>query len=84
MDDIPLRYTIPTRLDSAPTGTIARVSKEENIEELFIQVGVFEAPQWIRIGTFLESVFKNRYTDKEFKEFIEHCLQIFNNQEPKT
>lgn len=71
-----IRYTIPTKLDVAPYGTICKVVLDNNQSDLFIQLGATEA-SWRRVGNFLESVFEDFLHDDGF---VEECLRLFNKK----
>ena len=67
------RYTIPTRYDLAPFGTIYR-----NGEDYFIQLSKDpESSYWITLGVFLEKVLGgSSMTD----EFLQECLKLYENK----
>lgn len=72
------RYCPPTKLDVAPFGTIYHVMVDSDIpQHLYIQVSEDEtAPQWERMGVFLEKVFEEFLNDDTF---VDECLRLFKH-----
>jgi hypothetical protein len=71
--DIIVRYTLPTKYDKSPKGSICRVMKDNAKYTLYVQVAQdgSEHCDWITMGDFLESAFENYL---ENRPFIEACL----------
>ena len=74
------RYTQPTKFDFAPFGTMARVMKDNEAPEVYIQTGSQESPDWKHMGWLLERVYESRYTDKAF---IDECLRVIDQKNIK-
>jgi hypothetical protein len=77
MEDIILRYTVPTRYDKAPYGAICKVSYEGDKHEFYIQIASddVEENHWLKMGDFLEIAFRKEIL--EDKEFIKGCLELY-------
>lgn len=76
------RYAVPNKLVSADFGTISRVFKEDNTEELYIQVSLDpELPRWEKLGDMFEKAFADFLHQDEF---VEDCLKLFLKKEAGT
>jgi hypothetical protein len=76
------RFTIPTRYDSEPFGTIVKFIGENDSYELWIQLSKDEKiADWKKVRYLLEETFKDLLTDSEF---INACLGIYNGNENKN
>jgi len=71
-----VRYSSPTKFDSAGYGQIWRHILD-NGHEQFIQVSKDpEKPDWIRMGKFLEKALSHKFYDEPF---IEECLERYSS-----
>ena len=68
-----IKYTPPSKYDTAPYATIWQVEKSDKPVDLYVQVSQDElSPNWIPMGDLLILVFKDDiYSDK----FIQECLK---------
>ncbi len=57
-----VRYTVPTKYDLAPYGTVCVVKGDAN-EHLFIQLDTGEYSNWVTMGDFLVSIFNHEIRD---------------------
>lgn len=74
-----IKYSVPTKLETAPWGTTWKALVGESGHEIYIQVSRDEQnPQWERAGTVLEQVFQESLKDEVFIERIlkQHEAQI--------
>lgn len=83
--DRPLvRYCPPTKLDSAPMNTVVRVMTDEGsvlyIQSNDIKDDLFDEPEWVRMGIFLEHVFSEFTTDAEF---LKECMVIYQYKQDR-
>lgn len=82
IEDKILRYVAPSRLDYADQGTIWRVVKEDNIAhvaDIYIQIGeCSNEPVWVPVSKFLEIVFKDYLSEKEF---IAACYHFYKTED---
>ena len=74
--EIVIRYTIPTKFDMAPYGTICKVLLDNDKVEHFIQLGQSDV-QWKRLGTFFEEAFDGFLHDRGF---VDECLALFSKK----
>lgn len=72
--DLPVRYTMPSRLDLAPYGTIVKVIGD-NDYELYVQLATEEgSANWKKVRNLLEFVFSDYLCSKDF---MDACLDIY-------
>ena len=73
------RYNAPTKLDRYPYGTVWRVDVNEDTECYYIQTCQNEKdlPNWIRLGSFLETALRDFVNDSKF---MESTLRLFDYQ----
>lgn len=77
--EVALRYTIPTRYDEAPFGTLCLVRLEEQPDQLYIQLNDTDGPaDWQPLGYLLEKVFTPFLTNDTF---INECLRHYLTQD---
>jgi len=74
-----IRYTVPSKLDIAPYGFIAKVMEDDEKFTLWIQLGGLEVPDWKPISKFFELVFSKLISNEEF---MEHLLFLYKMNEP--
>lgn len=74
-----VRYTIPTRYDIAPFGTMCVVIGETEEQRFYyIQLSTNELiAAWEPINDFLGYVFQDEITDQNF---IDECLHIYKQK----
>lgn len=81
LDNTKIRYNPPSRLESAPYGTVLYVDSEKDGLIIYIQLSETEdQPNWVKGRNLLESVFQD-YLNK--KDFIETCVKIFQTKDKK-
>jgi hypothetical protein len=69
-----IKYTVPTRYDAAPQGTIWKVTGEQG-DELYMQASDDpSAANWQKIETILGKVFEDYLQDQQF---MSTCLNLF-------
>lgn len=74
-----LRYTVPTRYDAAPFGTVCIVRQEEQPDQLYVQLAdQDEYSDWQPMGYLLEKVFTQFLTNDAF---IHECLRHYITQD---
>lgn len=67
------RFTVPTRYDAAPYGSLCMVKKDDGRPEYYIQKSTDpEVADWERFGIFLEHLFEEDIKDSTF---IKECLK---------
>lgn len=75
------RYTHPTKFDVAPYGTLWKEVNSSGDYSLFIQLGKdiseTNAVNWVGIGAFLETAFKESLLKPEF---INKCLELYEKK----
>jgi len=72
-ENIISKYNPPTKFEQLPVGTIWIVQGDH--PEYFIQLSYdVEKPQWERLGTFFETIFKEHITNEIF---LIECLKLF-------
>lgn len=61
------KFSVPTKFDMAPYGTVWKSLGDGENYELWIQAcrDQFD-PQWIKMGSFLERVYKDKFTDEKW------------------
>lgn len=70
-----MRYTLPTRYDDAPYGTIC-ILKSDTEDKFYIQVSQDKTTNtWITMGDMLVGAFKDKLLDDVF---IKECLQGYS------
>jgi hypothetical protein len=70
------RYTIPTRFDSEPFGTIVKCIGDNNDYEFYVQLSKDQAnANWQKVRYLLEKTFQEFFFNATF---IEECLKIYN------
>ena len=69
-----VRYSIPSRLEPAPFGTIWKAVGDNDNHELYIQVSKDDNPQWLKVRSLLEKAFDNFLANESF---IEACLALY-------
>lgn len=72
-----IRYTSsPTEYDQALHGTLCTVflNDEGSKKELYIQVGCFEKPSWIKVSDMFLKVYEKELEDEGF---IEECFSKY-------
>lgn len=66
------RFTVPTRYDLAPHGTLCMVKSEGGTPEYYLQKSTDpEVADWERVGIFLERLFEDSIKNPAF---INECL----------
>lgn len=74
-----IRYTLPTKYDVAPYGTIVDVVDENMvIEQSYIQLGDDKHIVWMKLGDFFVEAFKEEIKNPEF---IAGCLQLYKMEQ---
>ena len=75
---IVVRYSVPTRYDTAPFGTLYQVHGDDHQDKvLYIQVSHdVDQPEWMRMSDFLEHVFRNEIYDYRF---VSALLDMFHD-----
>lgn len=69
-----VRYSAPTKYDSAEYGQIWRQQLDNRYEQ-YIQVSKDEEkPEWIKMGVFLEKALCHKFYDETF---IKECLKQY-------
>jgi hypothetical protein len=69
-----VRYTLPTRYDDAPYGSIC-IIKGGKEDRYYIQTSD-QHNTWIEIGVFLTKVFSTHLQDEKF---MKKCLEDYKN-----
>ena len=79
------RYTIPTRYDIEPYGTLCKVAYEAPMVtqkpryEYYLQTNEVEIPaEWIPLGDVLQKVFGEIVTNEDF---LKACLKLLKHPE---
>lgn len=78
------KYCVPSVLDKAPFGTIAKmiIDKEKDEYVLYIQLSEDDQkPRWEKLGKFFEEVFNEEFVSHE--PFIDTCLALFKSLKDK-
>jgi hypothetical protein len=73
-----VRYSVPTKMDNAPYGTIYSVTDEGNDTKLYIQLSQDESsPIWQDLSFFFEMMFLCMLDDDNF---MSKCLELYKMQ----
>jgi hypothetical protein len=73
--DIKTRYSMPSKYDVAPYGTIVKVVGDDDSYQLVVQLSKDSLlSEWMPIGKLLEGAFKDKLSDEKF---IEQCLKDY-------
>ena len=70
-----LKYTVPTKFETAPYGQIWVKANDSDQVDIFIQSSKNDCPHWITMGQLLERAFSEKLSDPNF---IHECLEIYN------
>ena len=75
---IPIKkYNPPTNFVNEPYGTIWAVENENEPQSFYVQVSTeCDTPRWVRLGTLLETVYKQCCMDDMFLEGILHRYKL--------
>ena len=72
--EILVKYSAPTKLCTFPYGQIWKHLLDNDQYALYIQISTdLEAPQWVKMGEFLEKVYGDLVLDHAF---IDNCLKL--------
>lgn len=73
------RFSVPTKYDAAPYGTLCSVKQDDDTIVYYIQISNDpECIVWERVGYFLEGIFLELIKDPSFRE---QCLKKRNLDE---
>ena len=73
MEKVLIRYSHPTVFEAAPYGTIWKEMGDDNKYTFFVQTGKDGLVNWLKMGDFLEDVFRPLL---ENPDFIEKCMYL--------
>jgi hypothetical protein len=80
LDNSKIRYNPPSRLETAPYGTVLYVDSEKDGLIIYIQLGPEDQPNWTKGRNLLEYVFQDFLNEKKF---VEICAEIFTTKDKK-
>lgn len=77
-----VRYSVPTKFDKAPRGTISKVIGDNDTQKFYIQIDdSTEYGNWITIDELLGRAFHDLVQDSDF---IDACLNLCQGKEGKA
>lgn len=73
-----IKYSVPTKLDTAPFGTIWKALIGDTGKETYIQLSIdVESPRWEKLGFLLEKAFEDQLQDEKFmNEILKRFKQL--------
>lgn len=77
--EVLVKYSAPTKLCLLPYGQIWKHLLDDDQYALYIQISKdLEAPQWVKMGDFLEKVYGDLLMDPKF---IDNCLKLLQKED---
>lgn len=72
-----LRYTLPTKLDASPYGTVCIVKGDGGKDKTYIQLSKEDHADWVYLGDILMEVFREKC---ETQAFIDECIEKYSKK----